>query len=106
MTSSDEFVHFWEVECHAFDKQMKLDDHKIRILQDQMKIKEVMSLHFGLLDEYGYGVTACSVTGKGMKLPPPPSKRKQEKDEKIFFGGERNPENTIFVFAEKLKTLD
>jgi len=98
MTSSDEFVHFWEVECHAFDKQMKLDDHKIRILQDQMKIKEVMSLHFGLLDDYGYGVTACSVTGKGMKLPPPPSKRKQEKDEKIFFGGERNPENTIFVF--------
>jgi WD40 repeat protein len=99
MTSSDEFIHFWEIESHAFDKQLKLDNHKLRILQDQMKLTEVMSLHFGPLDDqYSYGVTACSVTGMGMQLPPPPAKVKQDKNEEIAFGGERNPDNTIFVF--------
>lgn len=98
MTSSDEFIHLWEIESHAFDKQLKLDDHKIRVLQDKMKLKEVMSLHFGPLDEYSNGVTACSVTGTGMRLPPPPTMKSELKDDKIAFGGPRNPENKIFVF--------
>ena len=98
MTSSDEFIHLWELEYHALDKQLKLDDHKIRILQDKLKLKEVMSLHFGPLDQYSYGVTACSITGKGMRLPPPPARQRTDNNDKIAFGGERNPENTIFVF--------
>jgi len=98
MTSSDEFIHLWELEYHALDKQLKLDDHKIRILQDKLKLKEVMSLHFGPLDQYSYGVTACSITGTGMRLPPPPARHSKENNDKIAFGGERNPDNRIFVF--------
>jgi WD40 repeat protein len=98
MTSSDEFIHLWEVEGHPFDQQLKLDDHKIRLLQDsEIKLKEVMSLHFGSLEQYGYGVTPCSVTGRGLKLPPPP---RADQSDQIggAFGGERNPQNIIFVF--------
>jgi WD40 repeat protein len=98
MTSSDEFIHLWEVKRHAVDKQLKLNDQKIRILQDKMKLREVMSLHFGPLDQYSYGVTACSISGAGMQLPPPPTKHKEEKDKDTAFGGDRNPDNKIFVF--------
>ncbi|KAG7341967.1 serine/threonine protein kinase containing WD-40 repeat domain [Nitzschia inconspicua] len=98
MTSSDEFIHLWEVEGHPFDQQLQLEDHKIRLLQDnELKLKEVMSLHFGSLDRYGYGVTPCSVTGRGLKLPPPP-KPDQSGSGGDAFGGERNPQNIIFVF--------
>jgi len=98
MTSSDEFIHVWELENDVLDKQLKSDDNRTRIPQEKFKLKEVMSLHFGPLGQYSYGVTACSVTGTGMRLPPPPSRHRTDNDEKIAFGGERNPENTIFVF--------
>ena len=100
MTSSEEFIHLWELESHSMDNQLKLNDEKIRILQDKIKLKEVMSLHFGALEEYTYGVTVCSVTGTGMKLPPPPSGNKKPDGEngETGFGGPRNPENTVFVF--------
>jgi len=98
MTSSDEFIHLWELESHSMDNQLALNGEKIRILQDKIKLKEVMSLHFGPLEEYTYGVTVCSVTGTGMKLPPPPSKTNDQEKAEGAFGGERNPDGTIFVF--------
>jgi WD40 repeat protein len=101
MTSSDEFIHLWEVEPHPYDQQLKLDDHRIRLLQDnQIKLKEVMSLHFGSLEQYGFGVTPCSVTGEGLKLPPPPRQTNDtaETEGGRRFGGDRNPQNIIFVF--------
>ena len=110
MTSSDEFIHLWEVEKHPFDQQLvNSDQQKIRILQDsEIKLKEVMSLHFGSIDQYGYGVTPCSITGDGLQLPPPPlcSKHKQGNDSvsreghegNFNFGGERNPLNIVYVF--------
>ncbi len=98
MTSSDEFIHLWELESHSLDNQLALNGEKIRILQDKIKLTEVMSLHFGPLEEYSYGVTVCSVTGTGMKLPPPPSKTNNDGKAEGAFGGERNPEGTIFVF--------
>ena len=97
MTSSDEFIHLWEVPGHPYDQQLKSGDHKIRILQEDIKLKEVMSLHFGPLDQYGFGVTACSITGT-VQLPSPPKVEQSIDDDEIFFGGERNPTNTIFVF--------
>ena len=101
MTSSEEFIHLWELESHSLDNQLQLNNEKLHILQDKIKLKEVMSLHFGPLDQYSYGVTVCSVTGTGMKLPSPPSKESQtmgDENGEIAFGGPRNPENTIFVF--------
>ncbi len=98
MTSSNEFIHLWELESHSLDNQLALNGEKIRILQDKIKLTELMSLHFGPLEEYTYGVTVCSVTGTGMKLPPPPSKKNNEGNAEAAFGGERNPEGTIFVF--------
>jgi WD40 repeat protein len=98
MTSSDEFIHLWEVQGHPFDQQLQWEDKKIRLLQDhEIKLKEVMSLHFGSLEQYGYGVTACSVTGQGLKLPPPPKLVQSGLGGKAF-GGERNPQNIVFVF--------
>jgi len=100
MTSSDEFIHLWEVERHSMDQQLALNGQKVRILQEKIKLKEVMSLHFGPLEEHGYGVTACSITGEGLKLPPPPTKKNNTapQDGSTPFGGDRNPGNTIFVF--------
>jgi WD40 repeat protein len=99
MTSSDEFIHFWEVVGHPFDQQLQFEHQKIHLLQDnEIKMKEVMSLHFGKLDDYGYGVTACSVTGQGLKLPPPPKPNESDDQKAESFGGERNPHNIVFVF--------
>jgi len=98
MTSSDEFIHLWEVPSHPYDQQLKLDDQKIRILQEEIKLKEVMSFHFGPLDQYGFGVTACSITGMGLQLPPPPKAKQNLDGNQISFGGKRNPSNIIFVF--------
>jgi WD40 repeat protein len=97
MTSSDEFIHLWEIPGHPYDQQLRSGDHKIRILQEDIKLKEVMSLHFGPLDQYGFGVTACSITGT-VQLPSPPKAEQSIDDDEIFFGGDRNPTNKIFVF--------
>jgi len=56
-----------------------------------------MSLHFGSLQKYGYGVSHFSVTGRGLKLPPPP-KSDQLDQSCDAFGGECNPQNILFVF--------
>ena len=101
MTSSDEFIHLWEVVGHPFDQQLMLEDHKIRLLQDnEIKLKEVMTLHFGNLEQYGYGVTPCSITGQGLNLPPPPQvdQNQQQNTAGNAFGGERNPQKIVYVF--------
>uniref|UniRef100_A0A7S4AKL3 Uncharacterized protein n=1 Tax=Pseudo-nitzschia australis TaxID=44445 RepID=A0A7S4AKL3_9STRA len=98
MTSSDEFIHLWEIERHPLDQQLSLDGQKIHLLQEKIKLKEVLSLYFGPLDDHSYGVTACSITGEGLDLPAPPTKSSEAKDGSVAFGGERNPSNTIFVF--------
>jgi WD40 repeat protein len=109
MTSSDDYIHFWEIEATPSDQQIQLLDRDVRVLQtDTISLKEVMSLHFGELDEYGYGVTVCSVTGSGLQLPP--THKPEPRDDDGYgdqgpadghptpFGGERNPNNMIFVF--------
>jgi WD40 repeat protein len=105
MTSADEYIHLWEVEKHPFDQQLQnVDQQKIRILQDnEIKLKEVMSLHFGPIEQFGYGVTPCSLTGAGLQLPPPPVCSKHadvaaDGQQATNFGGERNPLNIIYVF--------
>jgi WD40 repeat protein len=109
MTSSDDYIHFWEIEATPSDQQIQLLDRDVRVLQTEtISLKEVMSLHFGELDEYGYGVTVCSVTGSGLQLPPAPRPEPRDDDghgdqgpadgHPTPFGGERNPNNMIFVF--------
>jgi WD40 repeat protein len=110
MTSSDDYIHLWEIEATPSDQQIQLLDQDVRVLQtDDISLKEVMSLHFGELDDYGYGVTVCSVTGSGLRLPPAPKPEPKDDDNgdgdqgpadghPTPFGGERNPNNMIFVF--------
>ena len=94
MTSSDDYVHFWEIDTQPAEQSIKLEGNQIRLVPDTVKLQEVMSLHFESLEHYGYGVTACNITGSGLKLPPPSS----SKGENTSFGGDRNPDNLVFVF--------
>ena len=111
MTSSDDYIHFWEIVPTPLDQQIQLLlDQNVRVLQTEtIALKEVMSLHFGELDEYGYGVTVCSVTGSGLQPSPAPNHPEPRDDDgegdqgpadghPTPFGGERNPNNMIFVF--------
>ena len=100
MTSSDEFIHFWDIEISKPEEIDEIvDNNKIRMAPDKVTLKEVMSLHFDSLEAHGFGVSVCSVTGSGLSLP---SARETDQDmangEAAGFGGDRNPENKVFVF--------
>ena len=100
MTSSDDYIHLWEIDdtgTPKVDQEISLDGEKaIEIPVDSsIRMKEVMSLHFGPLEHYGFGVDVCNVTGSGLQVqtaPTPPELAG------TGFGGERNPNNLIFVF--------
>lgn len=94
MTSSDDYAHFWEVDVQPSEQSIHLEADKISLLADKIELKEVMSLHFASIEHYGYGVTACSITDSGLKLPSATSLQ----GDNNTFGGERNPDNVVFVF--------
>jgi hypothetical protein len=60
MTSSDDFVHLWEV-------TEDVDPDGIR-RSESVKLVEVISIRFTCLDDFGYGVSATSVTKDGLDL--------------------------------------
>lgn len=100
MTSSDDFIHFWELETSRPSESVEIiEGNIIRMVPDKIELKEVMSLHFGELDVHGYGVSVCSVTGTGLPLPPAPQADDEILDANgIPFGGHRNPDHKVFVF--------
>ena len=101
MTSSDDFIHFWEIKTTRPNETVEiLENNRIRMVPDKIDLKEVMSLHFGEMYEEGYGVAVCSITGTGLPLPPAPARTTKPpgSDGVPSFGGERNPEQKVFVF--------
>lgn len=99
MTSSDEFIHFWELETSRPEHSIELlENNKIRMAPDKIELKEVMSIHFSSLASQGFGVNVCSVTGSGLPLPSPPRDDNLAHGEASGFGGDRNPDNKVFVF--------
>jgi WD40 repeat protein len=100
MTSSDEYIHFWEIETSKPEHSIELveEDSKIRMVPDKIELKEVLSIHFSSLESNGFGVNVCSATGSGLQLPAPPSDTDLAQGEETGFGGDRNPTNKVFVF--------
>mmetsp|Transcript_17376 Transcript_17376/g.26349 ORF Transcript_17376/g.26349 Transcript_17376/m.26349 type:complete len:493 (-) Transcript_17376:299-1777(-) len=92
MTSSENCVHLWGLSDHP-DSQKKAElENGENIDPKSILITEKMTVHFGDIDQDGYGVTACNLTESG--LPTSASGPLTKKG----YGGERNPNNTIFVF--------
>ena len=94
MTSSDDFIHLWEIDTLPSKQSM------------QLKLTEVMSIRFTCLDHFGYGVSVSRVTSHGINVPSADKTNAAEGGEEVDpvdtkpqpFGGERNPNNLIFVF--------
>lgn len=98
ITSSDDLIHVWELERRKPEQIVELvGTDKIRMAPDTFALREVMSLHFSDMHQYGYGVSLCSVTRNGLDLPPPPADNAVP-EAAISFGGDRNPDNKIYVF--------
>jgi WD40 repeat protein len=95
MTSSDDYIHMWEVETEPIIREIPLDGD-ISSMCQEFKLKEVMSLHFTEMEHYAYGVTVCNVTGSGLQVPAAPPTDSTSSSN--AFGGERNQSNVIFVF--------
>jgi len=100
MTSSDDLIHFWEIETSRPNETVEiLEDSRIRMVPDTIRLREVMSLYFGDMYLQGYGVSVCSITGMGLPLPPSSSApRSSDNDDTMAFGGQRNPDGKVFVF--------
>lgn len=97
MTSSDDFVHLWEISAEVIGNGM--------VPTETFKLVEVMSIRFTCLDDFGYGVSVKNVTSSGISLDNKEntgSKRLKtaegEDNGRVAFGGERNPHNVIYVF--------
>lgn len=98
LTSSDDYIHFWELDIRpASDQKISVENGVLDITEDAMSLKEVMSLHFGSLEHYGYGVSLANVTGSGMQVPSAATGNTPSAGGQAF-GGDRNPNNVIFVF--------
>jgi WD40 repeat protein len=103
MTSSDDYIHFWELDIRpASEQNISLENGTLDITSDEMSLKEVMSLHFGSLGHYGFGVNVCNVTGSGLQVPSTDTDTDTSSSSASAsgtpFGGDRNPNNVIFVF--------
>ena len=90
LTTSDDFVHLWELESKPEGDSKEL------------KFKEVMSLNFVPFQNPAYGVSVCQVTNSGLGIQrAAEGKLKRSNDGSLAqkaFGGERNPSNLIFAF--------
>lgn len=100
MTSSDDFIHLWEIGETEIKKSenlsVKSDSKDIGVI----RLVEVMSMNFSCLDDFGFGVSVTNVTTSGLKTTESRdgSYRENVKRHKRNFGGERNPQNIIYVF--------
>jgi WD40 repeat protein len=101
LTSSDDFVHFWEVTPEAKGSELSV------ILE--YKLIEVMSIHFTSLEDFGFGVTVTDVTNTGQQRKMSAYTRGVDhihrdgvKENKSYdsysFCGARNPQNIVYVF--------
>lgn len=97
MTSSDDFVHLWEV-----TEDINSDGTR---RSESFKLVEVISIRFTCLDDFGYGVSVTSVTKEGLDLDSKENqvtkKLKTGEDTdgaRAAFGGDRNPHNIVYVF--------
>jgi len=108
LTSSDDHVHLWEVE--KLNKKPKAEDGTV---SKQLQFREVMSLWFGALHGPAYGVRITSVTENSiLNLSQERQNAQQQHGHHDStcpnnsnnsatsnrFGGERNPDNLVFVF--------
>jgi len=85
LSSSDDFVHLWDVQ----KKDAAID------------LVEVLSIRFTLVAHMGYGVSVSRVTDKGLNTESSLSCQAacdQQETDASRFGGERNPDNLVFVF--------
>jgi len=101
ITSSDDFIHLWEigeVEIKTSENiSIKNDYQGIQVI----RLVEVMSMNFTCLDDVGFGVTVTNVTTACLKTTTgerDSSELNNAKRHKPNFGGERNPQNIIYVF--------
>lgn len=92
LTSSDDFVHLWELEPRYAESE-------------SLRFREVLSLRFTDFSGQGYGVSVCQVTDSGLGLESPSNQLDGRSETSSVqnltrkaFGGERNPNDMIFVF--------
>jgi WD40 repeat protein len=105
LTSSDDHLHLWELDEDKLHKKSKGMDGTV---SKQLDIREVLSLRFGPLHGPGYGVTIDPVTTNSIfhfrnsaaQLPVPTEQNHATHDNTSanHFGGDRNPDNLIFIF--------
>lgn len=100
LTSSDDHVHLWEIDEAKLNKKTKGCDGAV---SKQLQLREVLSLRFGPLQGPAYGVTVNPVTENSILT-------RDEQHQPLLhdsmcpnssvnrFGGDRNPDNIIFVF--------
>lgn len=101
LTSSDEYVHLWELDEAKLNKKTKGEDGGT---SKQLHLREVMSLRFDHLEGPAYGVTLSPVTDNCVLSLNGDAEQKQRDlslrpiDSSKQFGGDRNANNVIFVF--------
>jgi WD40 repeat protein len=97
LTSSDDHVHLWEVDAQ---KKARTDD--TGAVEKRLHLREVMSLRFTDLHDSGYGVHIGHVTTEGIIRVPADENAEDEpaaaQVESNRFGGDRNPQNLVYVF--------
>ena len=87
MTSSDDFIHLWEIRNDPTIDSM------------EFSLTEVMSFRFTCLEHFGFGVSVARVTSGGLPIHPTDENSNElTGTTPRSFGGERNPNNIIFVF--------
>jgi len=96
LTSSDDFIHLWELDLSTRDTQ-EFSAEKILLF------REVLSINFVSAGDEGYGVSVCQVTESGLGLKSSQNQVSKENatasaPSQKAFGGDRNPNNLIFVF--------
>jgi WD40 repeat protein len=121
LTSSDDFVHLWEIVPPPETDMMssEMTERIVELVQDDdsnvgtgsardLKLQEVMSIRFGDMREAGWGVRVCSVTEDGLVVEPSDEDDGHDDvaggcahaaDEQHWkFGGDRNPHHLVYVF--------
>ncbi|MEM1007839.1 MAG: hypothetical protein AAGJ35_02430, partial [Myxococcota bacterium] len=85
VTGSEDYVHVWEIE---------------NVQASKMYLAEILSTKFSDLNQVGWGVRLCPVTSSGLADPngsvAPVTLSTNVTGHR--FGGERNPDNTVFTF--------